>query len=464
MDVIDHPVFQRMRDIRQNGLLRYVIPSANHTRFEHSIGSTYMSQMMLNALMHGSESGASKLYPLEGAKDGQAVRFHELTEKTRRRIKRLTRLSTLAHDLGHGPLSHIFDTFAPRVEELEGPLLDDVRLDAIRPLGTRITRGNHGHVRHEAVSCILFAKIWHDLGGELWISQAVAVVLLGDHAGTDAIPADIRPWLPFVRDIVSSAPIDADRMDYLLRDSIAIGAKYGLYEPDRILKGILCVRMSNGYRLGWRISSLRAIEHFMDARFHMFAQIYSHKTNRCIELMLQKIERSYAAGNNGRLIRCTTLDEFVEGYLNLSDESLLRVLTHLPNSPDVAKLAQDLVRRKLWKRLYTFERDELGFAEAHKVEMEKRHPGRTFLLDTQPLRATKDLEHGAFLMRSADDGRYVVSDESRSWLDVSPKMKTLRDEEQALTRLFVTMDDSNRGSNRALRNEAIALAHQLRKR
>ncbi len=290
----------------------------------------------------------------------------------------------------------------------------------------------------------------------------MAVILLGDAPGTDAIPAELRPWLPFVRDIVASAPIDADRMDYLKRDSIAIGVSYGLYEPDRILKAILAVHTDGGYRLGWRLSSMRAIEDFVTARFTMFAQIYSHKTLRCTELMLKRIERD-TPDEHKRLIRGRYLDNFIEDYVSLSDESFLKALGQLPDER-VARIGRDLRRRKLWKRIYEFERGELSFAEEHKTEMERLHPEREFILDLLPLRAMKDLERGAFLMRMGESGKYVVSEETRSWLDASPTMKTLRDEEQARTRLFVTMDDSNRGSNKPLREEAMALAHRLRKR
>lgn len=461
MDVIDHPLFQRLRRIGQNALLHYVWPTATHTRFAHSIGTCHTSQMMLNALMQRSESDANRLYPLREAEHGQAVRYHELDQDSRRALTRLTRLTALVHDLGHGPLSHAFESFAPRVEDIE-PLLDDPRLDAIRPLAVHITRGKHGRVRHESISCLLFAKLWNDLGGETWISQAVAIVLLGDHAGTDDVSADLKPWLPFVRDIVASAPVDADRMDYLLRDSRSLGVSYGLYEPDRILKSILCVRADGHYRLGWRLSGLRAIEHFMTSRFFMFAQCYTHKTERSIGLMLKAI-RDEASLLGLSLIRTDSLDSLASDYADLSDEFFLRQLEQgkTVGADRLVRLTQNLRSRHLWTRLYDFEADEFHLSEQVLAEMEGRHPGERFILDQVPLEAMKDLDQGSFLVRPDRNGKLSLT-EKRSWFEASPIMRTLRDEEQSRIRLYVEADERPGGRGGKLREETIALMCELR--
>lgn len=458
MDVINHPLFQRLRRICQTGLLRYVWQTATHTRFEHSIGVMYMAQMMLNALSHGSSSGANKLYALEDANSGQAVRFHELDQETRAELKRLVRLTALVHDLGHGPLSHAFDAFAPKIGDLE-KLFDDPRMRPLKPFRSKILDGKNGRVRHEAVSCILFALLWHDLGGEPWVPQAVAAVLLEHLSVRRGIPKGLRPWLPFVRDIVSSAPIDADRMDYLLRDSRAIGVSYGLYDVDRVLKSILCVRVACGYRLGWRLSGLRAIENFVTSRFNMFAQVYTHKTLRATELMLDAIKME--AGED-TLIDTESLDRFADGYRTLSDERFLEHLsrTWRPNNR-VSELAINLVNRQLWKRLYDFERDE-PFVERLTEEMQNLYPGVQFIVDRLPLKAMKDLDRGSFLMRLDRNGKYAMTDKNRSWIEASPIMRVLRDEESARVRLFTETFGDTHGRTKRMRERAIALACELR--
>ncbi len=461
MDVIDHPIFQRLRRIHALGLLYYVWPSATHTRFEHSLGVCHMSQKMLSALMNRSKADASKLYTFKDASDGQAVRFHEMDEETRRRITRLTRITALVHDLGHGPLSHSFDTFAPKTEDIE-PLLDDERLDAIRPLGVHLTRGKHGRINHEAASCILFAKIWHDLGGELWIPQAIAIILLGDHDGTDAIPADIRPWLPFVRDIVSSAPVDADRMDYLLRDSQALGVSYGLYDSDRVLKSILCVRLDGHYRLGWRLSGLRAIESFILSRFYMFAQCYVHKTYHVTKLMLSAIQEE-ASSLDLRLIRTDSLDSFAADYANLGDELFLATLESMASggTERLVRLTRNLRNRRLWTRLYDFESDETHLTDRLVAKMREFYPNERFVQNRHPLSPVKDLEHGSSLARLNREGKYALT-KGRSWIEASSIMRTLSNEDPAHVRLYMETDESGRSLAKRAREYAIAQMCELR--
>src|SRR3972149_6979956 len=79
-EIIDTPIFQRLKNIKQLALTNLVYPSANHTRFEHSIGVLHITSLMSEKLLPGKEN----------------------EEK-----RRLIRLSALLHDIGHGPFSHV---------------------------------------------------------------------------------------------------------------------------------------------------------------------------------------------------------------------------------------------------------------------------------------------------------------------------------------------------------------------
>src|SRR5690606_26305854 len=96
--------------------------------------------------------------------------------------------------------------------------------------------------------------------------------------------------VPLMHDLIASAPADADRMDYVERDSRSTGVSYGLFDRGRVLKSLLCFAdEQRTLRLGIKSSGFRAIENFIQARFELFVQVYYHKTNRAIELMLRKI-------------------------------------------------------------------------------------------------------------------------------------------------------------------------------
>ena len=87
LPVLDAPALQRLRYIRQLGFSYLVYPGANHTRFEHSLGTMYLADIMARQLM---------LSPDE---------------------RQLVICSALVHDVGHGPFSHAIE---PAMEELCG--------------------------------------------------------------------------------------------------------------------------------------------------------------------------------------------------------------------------------------------------------------------------------------------------------------------------------------------------------
>ena len=83
-DLFEHPYFQRLRRIRQLGLTHYVYPGANHTRFQHALGATYL---MYSAIEIIRSKG------------------HEITEEEAEAVS----IAILLHDIGHGPFSHALE-------------------------------------------------------------------------------------------------------------------------------------------------------------------------------------------------------------------------------------------------------------------------------------------------------------------------------------------------------------------
>ena len=91
-NITDTPEFQRLRDIRQLGACNYVFPTATHSRFEHSIGVAHLGKEFLNRLVINSWG------------DKQPLKVEENDYL-------MVELAGLCHDLGHGPFSHLFDSF-----------------------------------------------------------------------------------------------------------------------------------------------------------------------------------------------------------------------------------------------------------------------------------------------------------------------------------------------------------------
>lgn len=455
MRVIDTPTFQRLRRVKQNGLLHLVFPAATHSRFEHSIGVLACVDAMLQALILNSEAARGKLATAGKAEQEEGVDFSALDSRTLKAIFRVARLAALVHDLGHGPCSHAFDSFAPHQARIRQMLTKEDALKPLRPYVEHILsrkkadEGDMGRepVPHEVMSVVLFAWVWHDKGpsGEEELLLAVCASILGREL-IDAIPEHpLAPWLPLVHDLVASAPVDADRMDYVERDSRSCGVTYGIYDRDRLLKSLLCYRAANTqagaaqYRLGWKRSGLRAIENFLQARFQLFVQIYYHKTNHALSLMLKELGDK-AKSLEKEIFPETSLQELAGAYAELGDESFLRLLrgldpTRFKCEHEIHAIAEAIERRQLWHRIYE-SRDGLQPAKEVLQALKSIAPDEQLRLDVQDAKATKDLDQGGALLDRGEGGHYRVR-QTVKWTSASPVLKTLEEQERAITRIYL---------------------------
>ncbi|MEZ4383316.1 MAG: hypothetical protein R3A79_18450 [Nannocystaceae bacterium] len=474
--VIDTATFQRLRRIKQTGLLSLVFPAATHTRFEHSLGALRCADAMLEAMVLNAEAAPGATRPIDDAAPGEAVDLAALDPQLRAEIFRVARLTALVHDLGHGPLSHTFDGFAPRRSRVAAIVAEDAALSALRPLADAILGPRAGAsdppVSHEAVSCLLFAWIWRGVLGERdGLEARVAAVILGG-AALDGLPRDpLRPWLPLLHDLVAAAPADADRMDYVERDARACGVAYGRFDRDRLLKSLLCYRelaepdAPPEYRLGWRRSGLRALENFIQARFQLYVQVYHHKTNEAVNLMLRQIAALAAGRSEGLFGACEDLAGLAAIYDELGDEAFLASLRGRDPAtrwgPAIEGLAEAVAQRRLWRRIHEDEGEGAGrFAATFAAITAARGRREDVVIVETPLRPTGDLGRAGGLMARDGDGCYRVAT-ARAWTEVSPLLRTLEVAERSLSRIYLCprpeRDESIEAFGERLTRDAAAL-------
>ncbi len=248
-ELIAHPVFQRLRRIRQLAWTEMVYPGALHSRFEHSLGVLHVATQLFDALVRRSKDVLkSELGYNETGLD---------------RFRNLVRLAALLHDVGHGPFSHAAEELAPERPDGNGKYVHEDYSAAI--------------IRAELRDIIKDHPVNKNYG---WQADDVAALLEGRASAGDAL---------FWRGLIDGQ-LDADRMDYLLRDSLHAGVQYGRYDLGRLLESVEVISPSDdsGVRVGISAGGVHAAEALILARYFMFTQVYFHKTRSIYDYHLEK--------------------------------------------------------------------------------------------------------------------------------------------------------------------------------
>ena len=171
VSIINHEHFQRLRNIRQLALTTKVYPGATHTRFEHSLG-----------VMHLADRVMERLFKRPHIKN--KFRRDEYV-----RLRQLIRLTGLLHDVGHAPFSHGSEELFP------------------------------AGLKHEDYTCAIiqkfFAPIIKDCFKDIEVEEIITLLKKG-FLGSDLL---------FLGNIIDGE-MDADKLDYLLRDSSYCGVHY----------------------------------------------------------------------------------------------------------------------------------------------------------------------------------------------------------------------------------------------
>ncbi len=112
------------------------------------------------------------------------------------------------------------------------------------------------------------------------------------------VPADVLALIvgdasadPVLRELVSGPNLDADRMDYLLRDAYFTGVAGGTYDAEQLIESLRVLEVDGRPQLGVDGRGVVALESFVLARYMMFATVYFHHTTRAFERVLQDVLR-----------------------------------------------------------------------------------------------------------------------------------------------------------------------------
>lgn len=260
--IIDSPFFQRLRWIKQLGFANYVFPGAEHTRFAHAIGVMHSMHQMVRALDIAVPD--SELF--DSKSRSEAAMLHKSL-----------RVSALLHDIGTFPFSHAIehayirhgnDSRRPHEHQKELPNSHE-HLGSFIIKNTRFDGG--------------LTRILEDAGLDV---QLISKIIKGDskyHIANQLMHSDL----------------DADRMDYLIRDSYFTGIKYGQFDRDYILANLTTFeagRTDGGKKqlaFGVRENASHAVEDFLIARFSWYSQVIKDEGCAKFDIMSSYIAEAF---------------------------------------------------------------------------------------------------------------------------------------------------------------------------
>jgi len=292
LEIISSPIFQRLRYISQTGLASHIYPGMTHNRFEHSLGVMKASGEM--AVMIGRNSGLDIISP-------GLVQF----------------ISTLGmlHDIGHLPFSHTFELAIEMANWIYGMKLNESG------------RKTHVHIGLKIIEEEL-SKQLEKVAKETTISDPIKAT---KHALLNEPTTEEERLSSY---IISSS-IDADRSDYLLRDSYYAGVVYGLFDLERLKRTLV-------YKEG-RVEVLEKgipiAEEFLLGRAHMYQNVYFHSVvgmyNAILALAIANILKS-------EIIK---IPESSTDLLSLTDFKVLNLISLTQN-----KFSKAILFRKGFRR------------------------------------------------------------------------------------------------------------------
>ena len=239
--IIDTPVFQRLRNIKQTGCLNYVFITAIHTRFEHSIGTYHLARMLIESLKKNQPE-------------------LKITED----ICLLVSIAGLCHDLGHLMYSHLFDDLFLK------------SLDNYNNLGK--------YVEHEERSKYFLKYIVKVYNIDLTKNDVLFICdLIHPIEGCYSNWSSKYKVGKWIFQIVSNPVnnIDVDKFDYITRDNKAVGLNLGF----QYIRLINQARVY-GDNIHYPYQIRDNIYNMFYIRYRLHRQIYNHKAVKAIELLI----------------------------------------------------------------------------------------------------------------------------------------------------------------------------------
>lgn len=345
--VINTDNFQRLRDIRQL-TAQHVFPSATHNRFEHSLGVMYLSNKAFCSLR-------------------QTMLAQGIKEEVYDKLHLHLVIASLLHDVGHAPFSHLGEKYFQNKDKLKTKLYDVINGKGLHIDLEIFDSGS----KHELMSCYVIIKKYFDLimqgFAEKQISLDMELIcrcIVGAPYDDYKVPANI------IINLLNSATIDTDKLDYLMRDAYMTGMDVPSIDTTRLFRNITINENTNTISFFHR--ALPVIQSIVEARDSMYLWVYNHHitvyTDFVMEYYLKHLILNFESGNRfiDKLNPAQYFSESSIADKMISDSDLWTALkSHIKNDVSTENLSAytqrifpQLYSRKfltpLWKTIYQF--------------------------------------------------------------------------------------------------------------
>lgn len=394
--IIDTLLFQRLRRVEQSSV-RSLYPCARHDRFIHSIGVFHIGAMVVEWLNNNiAEDLRVELEPC----------WASVTESYK--------IACLLHDVGHAPFSHTFEHYY----DINKPhMLDDKLIEVINNEDFSRDLGLMSEAKpHEKVSAYLLASKFGEavdsLGG---IAEYGVRMIIGCSFNRDD---SIEKQLVNCLIKALHGEVDADRLDYAVRDQWAAGFSSARIQTERILRSILIVKnpINNKLQLCFTKNAINQIESLAQIKDFQNRWVFCHQNVKydqyILRLAIEKVASIYGEAEHiekeAALVKIFNFNCFfnpayqIQGqslYL-LSDDTILQMLRQTFNNNEYAQewLSRQYKQSPIWKTAAEYDalfKNNKGALNKAKIEAKLEDMGLVKGQDYYVLEA--DCKHFAFL-------------------------------------------------------------------
>ncbi len=302
--VIDSQPFQRLRHVHQLALSFLVYPGASHKRFEHSLGVMHL---------------AGKIFDTVTREDKLTDQVRDIVPE-RHSVEFLywrsvLRMAALCHDMGHLPFSHAAE-------------------DALLPEGY-----DHERITHDIIYSEEMQAVWVKMSPQPKPEHVAKLALGASTVEKLRLPLTFSLWEAILAEMISG-DFGADRIDYLLRDSLHTGVAYGRFDHHRLIQTLRILTPPSSPQdqteesedpsdssLGVEEGGLESAEALMLARYLMFSQVYNHPARLINDAHLKDFLMAWLPDGQ--------FQTSVEQHLQITDNEVTTAMLAAIRDPDL---------------------------------------------------------------------------------------------------------------------------------